>query len=287
MGVQEMVQRWAGHRFVSVLLLHRVTDAIAPDSLTVSKAYFREMCRRLRQSFHVVPLSEIYRLINGPAPLPPRTLAITFDDSYQEDLDAARVLAEHGLPACFFLPTAYIGSKSPFDPSYPHLGNLTVEEVKELVRLGHEVGSHTVTHPDMAHVSLDQAEDELVRSKQILEEYVDRPVRWFAYPFGGPEHFLPRQLSLAFRAGYEGVLSGYGGFVHSGLTGQILPRIPVPCFPSLPNLELHLTGCLQWWYGLKRLVGMTKGQVSGIRHQESGVRHQGSGRLPSASASNR
>ena len=78
------------------------------------------------------------------------------------------------------------------------------------------------------------------------------PVRWFAYPFGGPEHVRPEQVPLVFEAGYEGIMSGHGGFIHSDTTEQILPRVPVPCFPDLLNLELHLSGCLEWWYGLKR-----------------------------------
>ena len=49
-------------------------------------------------------------------------IAITFDDCYQEFLDAAHVLAEFGL---FFIPTDFIGSNRPFDPAHPHLANLT------------------------------------------------------------------------------------------------------------------------------------------------------------------
>lgn len=256
MGVQERLRLRAGHRHLSVLLLHRVTDAIAPDSLTVSKAYFREMCRRLQRGFHVVSLAEIYRLVNLGQPLPPRTVAITFDDCYREFLDAARVLAEFGLPACFFLPTDYIGSDRPFDPAHPHLTNLTAADVKEMVRLGHEIGSHTVSHPDMAQVSLEQARHELTRSKQILEGHIEQPVRWFAYPFGGRQHFRPERVPLVFEAGYEGIMSGHGGFIDNRMAGQILPRVPVPVFPSLLNLELHLSGCLEWWYGLRRWSGM-------------------------------
>src|SRR5947207_2846070 len=78
--VQERIERWTGRQFLAVLLLHRVTDDIPPDGLTVSTGYFRAMCQRLRQNFHVVPLADIFRLVElGQAP-PPRTLAITFDD---------------------------------------------------------------------------------------------------------------------------------------------------------------------------------------------------------------
>ena len=44
--------------------------------------------------------------------LPRRAVAVTFDDCYRDYLAAARVLAEHGLPACFFIPTGYVGTVS-------------------------------------------------------------------------------------------------------------------------------------------------------------------------------
>jgi peptidoglycan/xylan/chitin deacetylase (PgdA/CDA1 family) len=255
-SVQERMQYWAGRQFVAILVFHRVTDAVPPDGLTVATAYFRAFCRKLEREFKVVSLAEIFRLVNQGEPLPPRTLAITFDDSYQECLSAAHILADHRLPACFFLPTSYIESQRPFDPEYPHLTNLNWGEVREIVRLGHEIGSHTVTHPNMTEVSGDEARHELTESKKVLEDRLGQPVRWFAYPFGGPEDFGAEQLPLVYEAGYEGVVSAYGGLVRRGMSRKILPRVPVPCFPNLVTLELHVTGCLDWWYGLRRWLHM-------------------------------
>ena len=113
-GVQERMQRWAGRTFLSVLVFHRVTDEVPPDGLTVSTAYFRDMCRLLQRDFHVVSVAEIMRLVKHGEPLSPRTVAITFDDSYQTGLPAARP-GRSPLPACFFLPTSYIETDRPFD----------------------------------------------------------------------------------------------------------------------------------------------------------------------------
>ena len=254
MAVHEGVRRWAGKGSLSVLMLHRVTDEIKPDGLTVSMAFFRAMCGRLRRNFRVVPLSEIFRIINQGEPLPPRTLAITFDDCYRETVEAARILGEHQLPACFFLTTALIEPQGPVEPRLRFMTEIPWADAKEILRLGHEIGSHTVTHPDMAQLSADQARQELADSKKTLERHLERPVRWLAYPFGGPQHFRAECLQMAYELGYEGVVSGHGGFIRPGMAGQILPRVPVPSFSSLLNLELHLTGCLDWWYGLKRWV---------------------------------
>ena len=50
-------------------------------------------------------------------------------------------------------------------------------------------------------------------------------------------------------------------FVRPGMVGQVLPREPMPNFRSLLNLELHLSGCLDWFYGLKRKAGMLPAQL--------------------------
>jgi len=251
---QEMLARLRGRSFAAVLLFHRVTDEIPPDGLTVTTACFRAVCRMLRRNFRVVPLAEVFRLVRERRPVPRRTVAITFDDSYRDNLDAARVLAEHGLPACFFIPTGYVGTDRvfPWDAHLPRLANLTWDDVREMAGLGFEIGSHTVYHPDMARIPLDEARRELVESKRTLEEKVGKPVRYFAYPFGGREHFAGDRLTLVYEAGYEGCVSAFGGFVRPGGGDAILPREAAPYFRSALHLELHLSGGLHWLYDLKR-----------------------------------
>jgi peptidoglycan/xylan/chitin deacetylase (PgdA/CDA1 family) len=257
MAAQETLTQLACPPFMVILLYHRVTDEIPEDGLTVSTRSFESTCRMLQRSFHVVPLAEIFRILKTGETPPPRTVAITFDDCYQDNLGAARTLAEHGLPACFFVPTAYVGTDHTFswDQGLKPLANLTWDEVREMASLGHEIGSHTVTHPNMAVVSEEQARIELVDSRKLLQDRLARPVRWFAYPFGGHEHFREDRLALVREAGYDGCVSGFGGFVYPDRNEQIIPREPVPYFRSQLNLELHLTGCLNWVYALKRRVG--------------------------------
>ena len=258
MHSQEMLSRWFGRSFVAILLFHRVTDAIPEDGLTVSTARFEQMCRMLRRNFHVVPLSEAYELIRSGRPVPPRTVAITFDDSYRDNLFAARILAEMELPACFFVPTSFLGTQRTFewDRGLKRMPNLTWDDVREMTRMGFEIGSHTVTHANLGSVSVDQARREICESKTIIENELGRPVRWFAYPFGGQTNFRADCVPLVQEAGYDACFSGFGGFIQPGSKEWVLPREPVPYFRTNINLELHLTGCLSWFYGLKRRIGL-------------------------------
>ncbi|HWG48003.1 MAG TPA: polysaccharide deacetylase family protein [Gemmataceae bacterium] len=257
--IQEIIYRWTCDPFLVVLLFHRVTDEIPEDSLTVSCTRFRALCHMLAKRFRVVPLGEIFRLIRMGRPLPPRTVAITFDDCYYDNLPAARVLAEYGLPATFFIPTAYVGTDHvfPWDRNLKPMPNLDWEDVAEMHRLGFEIGSHTVTHANLGAVTAEQADWEIVESKAILEDRLGSQVRWLAYPFGGVNNFCRDWLPLMKEAGYEGCVSAYGGFIYPGTDTDILPRQAATGFSSTLSLEVFLTGSLAWYYAFKRRMGLS------------------------------
>jgi peptidoglycan/xylan/chitin deacetylase (PgdA/CDA1 family) len=245
---QEALAQRTGRSCAVILLFHRVTDVVPEDGLTVSPARFRRICRMLRRTFRVVPLGEIFRLARSGLPLPPRIAAVTFDDCYYDNLPAARVLTEHGLPVTFFIPAAYVGTSHtfPWDRHLPAMPNLSWNDVNEMAALGCEIGSHTLTHPNLGIISFEEARREITESKKVIEDRLGRPVRWFAYPFGGQDNFRAELLPVVAEAGYEGCLSAYGGFVQRGMTGLMLPRepVPMPYFRSVVHLELHLRRAL-------------------------------------------
>ncbi len=259
--IQERLRAWRGLQQLPILIFHRVGTFTREDSLTVSMERFRRMCQLFARSFHVVPLARVFEWMRTRTPFPRRTLAITFDDCYLNNLHAAHLLAEYRLPATFFIPTAYVGTDHvfPWDRHLPRLPNLNWADVQAMADLGHEIGSHSVTHPNMADLSRDQAENELVASKATLEERLGRPCRFFAYPFGGVANWKPEWNDLVVQAGYVGAVSAVGGFVRPDSSPVLLPREAILNFTCMLNLELHLTGCLDWMYALRRSLGLIPG----------------------------
>ncbi len=257
-ALHDLIVRGAGRQCLALLVFHRVTDVIPEDGLTIGTARFRATCALLQRRFHVVPLDTIFALARSGRPFPARTVGITFDDCYRDNLAAAQVMRDHGLPATFFIPTGYVGTTEvfPWDAHLPRMANLSWEELRQLTDMGFEVGSHTVTHPDLSRVPLDVVRRELTVSRQELEQRLDRRVRWFAYPFGGIHNFQPGLLPLLEEAGYEGCVSAFGGLILPGCN-PVLPRVPVPYFKSLLHLELHLRGSLGWAYRLLRRLGLS------------------------------
>lgn len=261
---QEWLRHFSAGSPASILVFHRVTDEIPPDGLTVSCERFRSLCRMLAQRFRIVPLAEIFRLVRSGTALPRRTVVITFDDCYRDNLAAAHVLAEHGLPATFFVPTAYVGTDHvfPWDRHLKRLANLTWDDVVEMHSLGFEIASHTVTHPDLGTVSAEEAEREIIESKDVLEQRLGSKVRWLAYPFGGIHNFRVEWLPLLQQSGYEGCVSAYGGLIYRGMETAVLPRVPVPSFADNRQLEIHLSGCLHGYYALKRRLGLSERRLA-------------------------
>jgi peptidoglycan/xylan/chitin deacetylase (PgdA/CDA1 family) len=255
--LEETVRGWLGHRAAAILLFHRVTDDLPEDPLTVSAARFREYCRLFRRKFNVISLDEIHRTILAGRKLPPRALAITFDDSYRFNLTAARILREHDLPAAFFLSTDHVETDHifPWDRHLPRVDNLSWEEARELADMGFEIGSHTCSHANMGAVDPGQARRELFESKEVLEERLGVAVRWLAYPFGGRDNWDAEWMPLLEEAGYAGCLSGYGGFVGPGVDCRLLPREPVNSRFTALHLELYLQGSLHWYHGIKSRLG--------------------------------
>ena len=103
-------------------------------------------------------------------------IALTFDDGYKEHLRIARYLAKHGIRATFFIITGlreYMGRKL-----------LEPEDVRMIHEMGHEIGSHTMTHIDMTRTDRGTMLKELVRSKEVLEDIIHDAVVSFAYPYG-------------------------------------------------------------------------------------------------------
>src|SRR5207245_4380862 len=109
------------------------------------------------------------------------------------------------------------------------------------------------THQELGTVSLDTVRYELRESKRVLEEELSHKIRWFSYPFGERHQFPADRLPLVAEAGYEGCVSAFGGFIHPGADSRMLPRETVPSYSSL-TLEVRLTGCLNWLYGLREFL---------------------------------
>jgi peptidoglycan/xylan/chitin deacetylase (PgdA/CDA1 family) len=91
---------------------------------------------------------------------------------------------------------------------------MTWDEVRGLARGGHTVGSHTMTHPNLAHVTEAEMQTEMAEAKRRLEEELAAPVVHFSYPCPALQpHWLDRTVSASRRIGYQSAVTTNGGLV--------------------------------------------------------------------------
>jgi len=79
-------------------------------------------------------------------------------------------------------------------------GGMSVEQLCVAVESGLiEIGSHTVTHPDLSRLPGTQQKREILESRQILSDLTGRAIRYFAYPSG---QYDRETIELVKNAGY-------------------------------------------------------------------------------------
>ena len=183
--------------------------------------------------WHCVGVSE---LLESPDGLPPRTVALTFDDGYADNLAAAALLKARGMTATFYVVTGSLGRTPHWhDPGRPALKLLSPAELRALVDLGMEVGSHTHNHARLPSCNDDQIQAELSISRRNLEDILGQPARHLAYPYG---LWDDRCAAAAKKAGYLSACTTSSGWalrdadpfrlrrltVYAGDTASVLAR---------------------------------------------------------------
>jgi len=120
----------------------------------------------------------------------------TFDDGHVSSFRfALPLLTRHAVTGVFFAIGSYIGNR----PDY-----MTWEQLKELVSRGHEVQSHGWSHIPLTQCSGSKLTEELVRSKQTLEDRLQVKVEAISTPHG---RWNPTVLEACARVGYKRVFT--------------------------------------------------------------------------------
>jgi len=114
----------------------------------------------------------------------------SWDDGHHLDLKLAELLQRYAVQGTFFV-----------SPSHPTASpSLTREELKRLAGTM-EIGAHTMTHPDLTAIPLDTAREEIITSKQWVEEVTGKQCTMFCYPKG---RWNPALRNVVKEAGFAG-----------------------------------------------------------------------------------
>ena len=218
-----------------ILMYHHVghlperPDATRRD-LTVSPASFENQLKYLAEiGAKTVDLGHLMDHLDGREELPPRAVALTFDDGYADNYDYAfPLLQKHDMIGTFFITTDFVGR-----PGY-----MTWPQLQEMAGAGMSIQAHSANHADLTALPPPQLTRQLVEPKRLLEERLGRPVRFLAYPAGKHNRAV---IVATHRAGYEAAVTVNHGTLQIAEGPYELRRVRARGGDSVEQLAARLT----------------------------------------------
>jgi peptidoglycan/xylan/chitin deacetylase (PgdA/CDA1 family) len=171
-----------------------------------------------------------------------RPVVLTFDDGFSDFESAVMpILLAHQFAATLYVPTAYVGRTALWlrDCNEDQRPILSWRALRDVVSAGIEVASHSHTHPQLDRVPPAVISDEVLRSRELLEDNLGCPVKGFAYPFG---YWHRRVRSSVDAAGYSYACAVGESATPVGADILALPRLTVTAGMGMDGFSRLLAG---------------------------------------------
>ena len=192
---------------VPILMYHYIStppanaDRIRRD-LSVSPENFEAQLKYLSDNgYKTISLYDLHANLSSGAPLPPKSIILTFDDGYRDAYEHAfPLLRKYGMVGTFFVVTDFASSAN---PDYMHW-----DQIQEISRAGMNIESHSRTHIDLRNRDLPKLIWETLGPLEAIEAYTGKRPRFFCYPFGRYDDDVIRVLKSEYMLG--AVTTAYG-----------------------------------------------------------------------------
>lgn len=168
--------------------------------LYVSGSLFtRQLDELSRARFVTQPLKKVSQVgqVNQPS------IVLTFDDGFRSVVEfGLEPLAANRYQAMQFLVAGLIGRTNEWEQKEGGVPEplMDAAQVREWLAAGHEIGSHTLTHPWLTRLPAREAREEIVASKKKLEDLFGLAVEHFCYPYGDWNETV---RDMVIEAGYQ------------------------------------------------------------------------------------
>jgi len=203
---------WA---FVSSGIIQAPILAYANSS--ISAETFQQQVDALKDSgYEAISLSLLAKALQIGAELPDRPVVFTFDGMYEDYHDQDfPIMQQAEYTGTLFLTAAKLDT-----PGY-----LSSSQVQEMTQEGWEIGSSGMYGTDLT-ANPSNLTEEVLNSKQKLEDEFGIPVTLFAYPNGSANDTI---LDKVITSGYDAAVtySWYKDSKHSSVNIYLLSRINV------------------------------------------------------------
>lgn len=175
-------------REIPVLLYHNIghypeemmEDGLLPETFEKQMAFLSE------NGYTIVPLEQALAHLGGHVKLPPKSLAITIDDGYEDAFtNVLPILRKYDFPATFFIPPGFIGKERSIK-GHP-IKCLSWNGLEEIAHGGMEIGLLAYDGVGIRHQYNEQLiTDSVVNSLNIMRNHVYGEIRYCAFKEGVP-----------------------------------------------------------------------------------------------------
>ena len=182
-----------------------------------------------------VCLSELYFHLKNQTN--EKVIGLSFDDGYQNNHKIVMpILKRYGFTATVYIVTNNIGETNVWDKSIglSEHNLMNEKEIKNWIKNGMEIGSHTMNHKDLLTCSKKIAQEEIYQSKLDLETKFETQIRHFCYPYGSFDNEI---IELVKKSGYSTATTTLRGRAKINKSLFSLPRVQIT-YHTLPHLFL-------------------------------------------------
>jgi peptidoglycan/xylan/chitin deacetylase (PgdA/CDA1 family) len=196
---------------------HRFVNQVRrPDTEITPQAFDAQMKELKDKNIPVIPMQDFLAWKRGEKAIPTRAAIITLDDGWKSQHDIGwEILKKYNYPFTLFIYTEGIR------PGHFSGGeSMTWEMLAEMRDAGVDIQAHSATHQDLrrpydkvAKKKLSPPEyeqwlnNELIGSKQMIEQKLGVKVNCFAVPYG---FYNAHVKDVCMKAGYEALFTVYG-----------------------------------------------------------------------------
>ena len=199
------------------------------------KKDFEFVINELKKTGKFIDTDTCIQMLQGKRKIDKRYYHLSFDDGFRNNFtNALPILKKHEIPAIFFVPSSLIEANWDDTKKYclqttrytSVIEMLKWDDLRKLISLGYEIGSHTKTHARFSSISDDKGSiaDEIIGSKKDLENKLDYECKYISWPYGKLSDVNEESLRMVRDAGYAACFGAYRGSVCTSTNIFSIPR---------------------------------------------------------------
>ena len=198
-----------------------------------------------------------------------RNLLLSFDDGFKSNYNVEReILKKLRIKALFFVPSEFVQLKSKHNVilfsknnilgtktfnSVNNLNNLSIDNLKFLIKNGHEIGCHTKNHKHLGSINNNSIlNSEIVDSKK-LEKLLKIKIKHFAFTYGDFKSINEKSLKLAF-SNFKFIYSCLRGNNLKNQGKMLIKRDPIYLNQDFSITKIFLSGLTDIRYVIFSLI---------------------------------